>query len=68
MNADLHDTKEEAIQAAIDMAEIGATIVVCRGDWISCGNSEGCQMCARVTVIEGLTVADVLGAAIAYRA
>lgn len=63
MDADLYDTKEEAIQAAIDMAEIGAKIVMCRGDWISCQDMETCQMCLRITVVEGLTAEQALAMA-----
>jgi len=63
MSADLYNTREEAVQAAIELAEIGDTLVLCRGDWISCQDMETCQMCVRITVTDGLTADKALAMA-----
>jgi len=59
----LYDTKEEALEAALSDSLPGERLVVCRGDWAKCPQSEICDMCARVTVVDGMTAGDVLAQA-----
>ncbi|YP_010115342.1 hypothetical protein PBC5_gp25 [Sinorhizobium phage PBC5] len=68
IDVDLYDCREAAVQAAIDIATIGSTLTICRGDWETCCDGEFCPMCARVIVTEGLEACDALAAAQAYRA
>lgn len=63
IDVDLYDDKEDAIQAALDGADIGSHIIVCRSDWGNCPNGEICQMCARVEVTDGITARDILNMA-----
>lgn len=63
IDVDQHDTKEDAIQAAIDISEIGDGIVICRGDWSNCPDGEICEFCARIVVTPGLTASAALAMA-----
>ncbi|MBD9539936.1 hypothetical protein IB276_10785 [Ensifer sp. ENS04] len=67
---DMYADREAAVQAAIDMAEIGTQLVICRAaDWGACNDDgEVCPMCARVVVTEGLEAREALAAAQAFRA
>jgi hypothetical protein len=62
----IHELREDAIYDAFETSEIGDTITICRGS--NCESDEICPMCARVTVVAGMTVQDVIEAARAYRA
>lgn len=70
IDVDLHADREAAVQAAIDMAGIGAELIICRADdWEACtDDGEVCPMCARVVVTEGMEARDALAAAQAFRA
>lgn len=68
IDVDLYDDREDAVQAALDGSDIGGRIIICRGNWASCPNGEVCPMCARVTVVEGMTARDALALATAHHA
>lgn len=55
-------SREEALQQAIDMAEDGDVIVVCRSSVVGCsdGHQEDCEFCARVSWVPGLTASDLM--------
>lgn len=57
----------DAIREALEDAEPGQTIMICR-DVSRCQPEELCEMCARITVVHGMTVEDVMQAAKVYRA
>lgn len=62
----IHELREDAIRDAFEQSAIGDTITICRGN--GCPDDEICPMCARVVVVAGMTVQDVIEAARAYRA
>lgn len=64
----LYDTPEEAVEAILEQSVEGNVINVCRGNWQTCPDGEVCAMCARVTVVEGMTARDVFAQAKAYHA
>lgn len=63
IDVDQYETKEDAIQAAIDTSEIGDGIVICRGEWTECPDGETCEFCARIVVTAGLTARQALAMA-----
>lgn len=65
---ELFGTKEDAIQSAIEWADIGDVIHICRGEPAECPDGETCPMCARVVVTVGMTALDALHLAKAARA
>lgn len=62
IDVDLHATKAEAVQAAIDACEAGDSVVICRGTWADCaaGRMEACEFCARIPWVPGLTATEAL--------
>jgi tRNA G26 N,N-dimethylase Trm1 len=67
IDVDLYGSCAEAVQAAIDTAVSGDTIVVCRGEWRTCtaGKQDACEFCARVPYRVGITAEEILSLALA---
>ena len=60
LDADLYPDKLSALTAALDDMGGKGTLTVCRGDWSKCTGGGICAMCARIKIVPGLTVFDVL--------
>jgi hypothetical protein len=52
------DTRLEALEDALLVAEIGATIIVCTSSVPKCPGQGAayCELCARIPVVHGLTL------------